>query len=49
MGNNPKVEKRFFELLQTDFEIEEIPLDKQDEEYRSEDIHVLHIRRKSRR
>ncbi|XP_032882459.1 protein-lysine methyltransferase METTL21D [Amblyraja radiata] len=49
MGNNPKVEKLFFELLQTDFEIEEIPLDKQDEEYRSEDIHVLHIRRKSRR
>ncbi|XP_069772697.1 protein N-lysine methyltransferase METTL21D isoform X2 [Narcine bancroftii] len=48
MGNNPKIERRFFELLQNDFEIEEIPLDRQDEEYRSEDIHVLHIRRKSR-
>ncbi|XP_078263174.1 protein N-lysine methyltransferase METTL21D isoform X3 [Rhinoraja longicauda] len=48
MGNNPTVEKRFFELLQPDFAIEEIPLDKQDEEYRSEDIHVFHIKRKSR-
>ncbi|XP_059814183.1 protein-lysine methyltransferase METTL21D [Hypanus sabinus] len=47
MGNNPEIESQFFELLQIDFEIEEIPLDQQDEEYRSEDIHVLHIKRKS--
>ncbi|XP_067895177.1 protein-lysine methyltransferase METTL21D isoform X2 [Heterodontus francisci] len=46
MGNNPKIEIRFFELLQTDFEVEEIPLDRHDEEYRSEDIHILHIKRK---
>uniref|UniRef100_UPI00398F6998 protein N-lysine methyltransferase METTL21D n=1 Tax=Pristiophorus japonicus TaxID=55135 RepID=UPI00398F6998 len=46
MGNNPKIENRFFELLQTDFEIDEIPLDRQDEEYKSEDIHILHIKRK---
>ncbi|XP_067847120.1 protein-lysine methyltransferase METTL21D [Heptranchias perlo] len=48
MGNNPKIERRFFKLLQTDFDIEEIPLDRQDEEYRSEDIHILHIKRKRR-
>ncbi|XP_038634198.1 protein-lysine methyltransferase METTL21D isoform X3 [Scyliorhinus canicula] len=46
MGNNPKIEIRFFELLQSDFEIEEIPVDRHDEEYRSEDIHILHIKRK---
>ncbi|XP_041070064.1 protein-lysine methyltransferase METTL21D isoform X2 [Carcharodon carcharias] len=46
IGNNPKIEISFFELLQSDFEIEEIPLDRHDEEYRSEDIHILHIKRK---
>ncbi|XP_007886401.1 protein-lysine methyltransferase METTL21D isoform X1 [Callorhinchus milii] len=46
MGNNPKIEQCFFELLQCDFMIEEIPLDMHDEEYRSEDIHILHIQRK---
>ncbi|XP_078090093.1 protein N-lysine methyltransferase METTL21D isoform X1 [Mustelus asterias] len=46
MGNNPKIEHRFFELLQSDFEIEEIPVDNHDEEYRSEDIHILHMKRK---
>ncbi|XP_062921658.1 protein-lysine methyltransferase METTL21D [Mobula hypostoma] len=46
MGNNPKIESQFFELLQIDFEIEEVPLEQQDEEYRSEDIHVLHIKRR---
>ncbi|XP_048394383.2 protein-lysine methyltransferase METTL21D isoform X2 [Stegostoma tigrinum] len=46
MGNNPEIEICFFKLLQTDFEIEEIPLDRHDEKYRSEDIHILHIRRK---
>ncbi|XP_078418661.1 protein N-lysine methyltransferase METTL21D isoform X1 [Cetorhinus maximus] len=46
IGNNPKIEINFFELLQSDFEIEEIPLDRHDEEYRSEDIHILHIKRK---
>ncbi|XP_074885541.1 protein N-lysine methyltransferase METTL21D isoform X2 [Buteo buteo] len=34
------------ELLQMDFELEEIPLDKHDEEYRSEDIHIMNIHRK---
>nr|XP_014999121.2 protein-lysine methyltransferase METTL21D isoform X2 [Macaca mulatta] len=34
------------ELLQLDFDFEEIPLEKHDEEYRSEDIHIIYIRKK---
>lgn len=34
------------ELLQLDFDFEKIPLEKHDEEYRSEDIHILYIRKK---
>nr|XP_020446511.1 protein-lysine methyltransferase METTL21D [Monopterus albus] len=45
-GVNPKVERRFFELLQQSFKCEEIPLDRQDPEFSSPDIHILHIRRK---
>ncbi|XP_048342274.1 LOW QUALITY PROTEIN: protein N-lysine methyltransferase METTL21D [Sphaerodactylus townsendi] len=46
MGKNPEVERRYFELLQKDFELEKVPLDKQDEEYQSEDILIFIIRRK---
>ncbi|XP_020667676.3 protein N-lysine methyltransferase METTL21D [Pogona vitticeps] len=46
MGKNPEVEKRYFELLQKDFELEKVPLEEHDEEYRSEDIHIFIIRRK---
>ncbi|XP_064317250.1 protein N-lysine methyltransferase METTL21D isoform X1 [Phalacrocorax carbo] len=46
MGKNPEIERKYFELLQTDFELEKIPLDKHDEEYRSEDIHIVNIHRK---
>ncbi|XP_066480515.1 protein N-lysine methyltransferase METTL21D [Tiliqua scincoides] len=46
VGKNPEVEKRYFELLQRDFELEKVPLDEHDEEYRSEDIHIFSIRRK---
>uniref|UniRef100_A0A667XJM1 Valosin containing protein lysine (K) methyltransferase n=1 Tax=Myripristis murdjan TaxID=586833 RepID=A0A667XJM1_9TELE len=45
-GVNPKVERQFFELLQQYFSCEEVPLEKQDPEFRSPDIHVLHVRRK---
>ncbi|XP_037652058.1 protein-lysine methyltransferase METTL21D [Sebastes umbrosus] len=45
-GVNPKVERQFFELLQQNFNCEEIPSDKQDPEFSSPDIHILHIRRK---
>lgn len=48
MGNNPQVEQLFFELLRRDFAVAEIPLEKQDEEYRSEDIRILHIVRRER-
>ncbi|XP_057573646.1 protein N-lysine methyltransferase METTL21D-like [Hippopotamus amphibius kiboko] len=34
------------ELLQLDFDFEKIPLEKHDEEYRSEDSHILYIRKK---
>ncbi|XP_009471028.1 PREDICTED: protein-lysine methyltransferase METTL21D [Nipponia nippon] len=46
MGKNPEIERKYFELLQVDFELEKIPLDKHDEEYRSEDIHIVNIHRK---
>ncbi|XP_068872189.1 protein N-lysine methyltransferase METTL21D isoform X1 [Aphelocoma coerulescens] len=46
MGKNPEIEKKYFELLQRDFELEKIPLDRHDEEYRSEDIHIMNIHRK---
>ncbi|KAF7665811.1 hypothetical protein LDENG_00130720 [Lucifuga dentata] len=45
-GINPKVEKQFFELLQQNFTCKEIPLDKQDPEFSSPDIHILHIQKK---
>ncbi|XP_060125967.1 protein N-lysine methyltransferase METTL21D [Zootoca vivipara] len=46
MGKNPEVEKKYFELLQKDFDLEKVPLEKHDEEYRSEDIHIFIIRKK---
>ncbi|XP_068194341.1 protein N-lysine methyltransferase METTL21D isoform X2 [Antennarius striatus] len=46
-GINPQVERQFFELLQQNFSWEEIPSDKQDSEFSSPDIHILHIRRKA--
>ncbi|XP_076014605.1 protein N-lysine methyltransferase METTL21D [Genypterus blacodes] len=45
-GINPQVEKQFFELLHQHFSCEEVPLDKQDPEFSSPDIHILHIQRK---
>ncbi|KAM9842782.1 protein N-lysine methyltransferase METTL21D [Aulostomus maculatus] len=45
-GVNPKVERQFFELLQQNFICEEIPSSKQDQEFSSPDIHILHIQRK---
>ncbi|XP_044292209.1 protein-lysine methyltransferase METTL21D [Varanus komodoensis] len=47
MGKNPEIERRYFELLQRDFECEKVPLDEHDEEFRSEDIHIFVIRKKS--
>ncbi|XP_028994343.1 protein-lysine methyltransferase METTL21D [Betta splendens] len=46
-GINPKVEKRFFELLQQSFNCEEVPTDKHDPEFQSPDIHIIHIRKKA--
>ncbi|XP_070589050.1 protein N-lysine methyltransferase METTL21D isoform X2 [Erythrolamprus reginae] len=34
------------ELLQRDFELQKVPLDEQDEEYRSEDIHIFILQKK---
>ncbi|TSO25208.1 Protein-lysine methyltransferase METTL21D [Bagarius yarrelli] len=47
MGVNPEVEKRFFELLLRDFEAEEVPAEKQDPEFNSPDIHILHLRHRN--
>ncbi|KAG8126701.1 hypothetical protein E2320_021975 [Naja naja] len=33
VGQNPEVEKKYFELLQRDFELQKVPLDEHDEEY----------------
>ncbi|KAM4543198.1 protein N-lysine methyltransferase METTL21D [Odontesthes bonariensis] len=46
-GVNPEVERQFFDLLQQHFSCEKIPSDKQDPEFSSPDIHILHIRRKA--
>ncbi|KAI4889195.1 hypothetical protein NFI96_012970 [Prochilodus magdalenae] len=46
VGVNPEVEKRFFELLLQDFESEKIPAERQDPEFNSPDIHILHLRRR---
>ncbi|XP_076834303.1 protein N-lysine methyltransferase METTL21D [Brachyhypopomus gauderio] len=46
LGRNPEVEKRFFELLLQDFECEEVPAERQDPEFNSPDIHILHLNRK---
>ncbi|XP_053545477.1 protein N-lysine methyltransferase METTL21D [Bombina bombina] len=46
MGKNPEIERKFFELLKNDFEYKEVPLEEHDEEYRSEDIHILKIYKK---
>uniref|UniRef100_A0A672FA83 Valosin containing protein lysine (K) methyltransferase n=1 Tax=Salarias fasciatus TaxID=181472 RepID=A0A672FA83_SALFA len=45
-GGNPEVERRFFELLQQNFSCEKIPADRQDPEFSSPDIHILHIRKR---
>ncbi|XP_077477193.1 protein N-lysine methyltransferase METTL21D [Stigmatopora argus] len=45
-GFNPKVEKQFFELLRQSFNWEEIPSSKQDSDFSSPDIHILHVRKK---
>ncbi|XP_061553215.1 protein-lysine methyltransferase METTL21D [Phycodurus eques] len=48
-GINPKVEEQYFELLHQSFNCEEIPLSKQDGEFSSPDIRILHVRKKSLR
>ncbi|XP_042598660.1 protein-lysine methyltransferase METTL21D [Cyprinus carpio] len=46
VGVNPEIEKRFFELLLKEFQSEEIPPEKQDPEFNSPDIRILHLRRR---
>ncbi|KAK2826091.1 hypothetical protein Q5P01_020305 [Channa striata] len=46
-GVNPKVERQFFELLEQNFSCEEITSDRQDPEFSSPDIHILHIKKKT--
>ncbi|XP_061599980.1 protein-lysine methyltransferase METTL21D [Cololabis saira] len=47
-GVNPEVERQFFELLQLNFSCEKIPSNKQDPDFSSPDIHILHIRKKKK-
>ncbi|KAM9294371.1 protein N-lysine methyltransferase METTL21D [Gastrophryne carolinensis] len=47
-GKNPLIEKKFFELLEVDFDFKEVPIEEHDEEYRSEDIHILQIYKKKK-
>ncbi|XP_043930222.1 protein-lysine methyltransferase METTL21D [Protopterus annectens] len=43
MGINPQIQEAFFEILKLHFDVEKIPIEKHDEEYRSEDIHIFHM------
>ncbi|CAH1772923.1 unnamed protein product [Owenia fusiformis] len=40
-GNKPMLQKKFFQLINKAFTTEEIPQEKQDPHYRSEDIHII--------
>ncbi|XP_013383912.1 protein-lysine methyltransferase METTL21D-like [Lingula anatina] len=40
-GNKPELQKKFFELVEKVFRVEEIPLERHDPVYRSEDIHIM--------
>ncbi|ESP03382.1 hypothetical protein LOTGIDRAFT_237692 [Lottia gigantea] len=40
-GNKPELEKQFFELVRKNFEVSKIPLEDQDNEMSSADIHIL--------
>ncbi|XP_076155556.1 protein N-lysine methyltransferase METTL21D-like [Alosa pseudoharengus] len=42
-GVNPEIERRFFERLLQHFQSEEIPPDKQDPEFNSPEIRLLHL------
>ncbi|XP_028854388.1 protein N-lysine methyltransferase METTL21D [Denticeps clupeoides] len=42
-GVNPKVEKLFLEMLLRDFQCEEVPNERQDPEFNSPDIRILHL------
>lgn len=46
-GNKPKLEKEFFELIRAKFNVEEIPGDRQDSQFRSDDIHIMKFMLKS--
>ncbi|XP_078001027.1 protein N-lysine methyltransferase METTL21D-like [Glandiceps talaboti] len=42
-GNKPELERKFFQLIEKDFTVHPIGLERQDEVYRSEDIHLIHF------
>ncbi|XP_035667257.1 protein-lysine methyltransferase METTL21D-like [Branchiostoma floridae] len=46
-GNKPELQRRFIEAVRKDFTVEEVPQDSLHPVYRSEDIHVLRMKRKS--
>ncbi|CAC5420240.1 VCPKMT [Mytilus coruscus] len=46
-GNKPELERTFFELMTEKFHIEEIPLYKQDPQFRSADIHIMKFKLKN--
>ncbi|KAK3576637.1 hypothetical protein CHS0354_023156 [Potamilus streckersoni] len=45
-GNKPELQRKFFQLVRQKFNVEEIPHDKQDTHFRSEDIHIMKFRKK---
>eukprot|EP00112_Aurelia_sp_Birch-Aquarium-sp1_P015589 Seg347.3 transcript_id=Seg347.3/GoldUCD/mRNA.D3Y31 product="Protein-lysine methyltransferase METTL21D" protein_id=Seg347.3/GoldUCD/D3Y31 len=45
-GNKPELQKRFFELAESHFELKKIPLEDQDPVYSSEDIHIYEMRKR---
>jgi len=46
-GNKPMLEKKFHQLVKEHFTVEEIPEEQQDPVYRSPDIHLLKLKRKT--
>ncbi|XP_052100409.1 protein N-lysine methyltransferase METTL21D-like [Mytilus californianus] len=46
-GNKPELERKFFELMTEKFHIEEIPLYRQDPQFRSKDIYIMKFKLKN--
>lgn len=44
-GRNPLIQSRFIQLIEQEFEVEKIPVENHDQEFCSDDINILHLRK----